>query len=78
MTDGYDCYQNALAERVNNILKGELLMQRAANLQQARALVEQSVRTYNTQRPHLLLKMQMQMQMHDAVHKASFASLDAG
>ena len=25
MTDGYDCYQNALAERVNGILKGELL-----------------------------------------------------
>ncbi|MDP1244208.1 DDE-type integrase/transposase/recombinase, partial [Klebsiella pneumoniae] len=23
MTDGYDCYQNALAERVNGILKGE-------------------------------------------------------
>lgn len=22
MTDGYDCYQNALAERVNGILKG--------------------------------------------------------
>lgn len=23
MTDGYDCYQNALAERVNGILKME-------------------------------------------------------
>ncbi|RFQ07676.1 transposase, partial [Pseudomonas sp. ATCC 13867] len=27
MTDGYDCYQNALAERVNGILKNELLIQ---------------------------------------------------
>lgn len=27
MTDGYDCYQNALAERINGILKGELLLQ---------------------------------------------------
>ncbi|MEB2489551.1 DDE-type integrase/transposase/recombinase, partial [Burkholderia multivorans] len=26
MTDGYDCYQNALAERVNGILKGEFLL----------------------------------------------------
>lgn len=26
MTDGYDCYQNALAERVNGILKNELLL----------------------------------------------------
>ncbi len=25
MTDGYDCYQNALAERVNGILKTEFL-----------------------------------------------------
>lgn len=26
MTDGYDCYQNALAERINGILKGEFLL----------------------------------------------------
>ncbi|MBL35791.1 MAG: IS3 family transposase, partial [Oceanospirillaceae bacterium] len=26
MTDGYDCYQNALAERVNGILKNEFLI----------------------------------------------------
>ncbi|WP_164107580.1 DDE-type integrase/transposase/recombinase, partial [Serratia marcescens] len=31
MTDGYDCYQNALAERVNGILKGELLLKRPAD-----------------------------------------------
>lgn len=24
MTDGYDCYQNALAERINGLLKNEL------------------------------------------------------
>jgi len=27
MTDGHDSYQNALADRVNVILKGELLLQ---------------------------------------------------
>ncbi|MGE6287667.1 DDE-type integrase/transposase/recombinase, partial [Aeromonas media] len=32
MTDGYDCYQNALAERVNGILKGELLLQSPQDL----------------------------------------------
>ena len=26
MTDGYDCYQNALAERINGILKDEFLI----------------------------------------------------
>lgn len=67
MTDGYDCYQNALAERVNGILKGELLLQRPANLEQARRMVRESVQIYNAERPHLSLKMQTP----DAVHRAS-------
>ena len=71
MTDGYDCYQNALAERVNGILKGELLLQRPANLEQARRMVHESVQIYNTERPHLSLKMQTP----DAVHRASLAGL---
>lgn len=69
MTDGYDCYQNALAERVNGILKTELLPHRAADLEQARRMVRQSVQIYNTERPHLSLKMQTP----DAVHRASVA-----
>lgn len=36
MTDGYDCYQNALAERVNGILKNELLTATPADLEQLR------------------------------------------
>ncbi len=71
MTDGYDCYQNALAERINGILKGELLLQRPANLEQARRMVEESVQIYNSERPHLSLKMQTP----DAVHRASLAGL---
>lgn len=67
MTDGYDCYQNALAERVNGILKSEFLLQRPADLGQARRMVEQSVDIYNCERPHLSLKMQTP----DAVHRAS-------
>lgn len=71
MTDGYDCYQNALAERINGILKGELLLQRPANLEQARCMVRESVQIYNSERPHLSLKMQTP----DAVHRASLAGL---
>ncbi len=71
MTDGYDCYQNALAERVNGILKGELLLQRPADLAQARRMVRESVQIYNSERPHLSLKMQTP----DAVHRASLAGL---
>ena len=29
MTDGYDCYHNALAERVNGLLKGVLQQENA-------------------------------------------------
>lgn len=69
MTDGYDCYQNALAERVNGILKGEFLLSRPADLLQARLMVAQAVVIYNQERPHLSLKMQTP----DAVHRASLA-----
>ncbi|WP_321855087.1 integrase core domain-containing protein, partial [Burkholderia cenocepacia] len=66
MTDGYDCYQNALAERVNGILKGEFLLQRPADLEQAAKMVEQSIRIYNHERPHAALKYKTP----DAVHRA--------
>lgn len=69
MTDGYDCYQNALAERVNGILKGEFLLERPKDLAQARQMVKQSIRIYNEERPHLSLKMQTP----GAVHRASIA-----
>jgi putative transposase len=71
MTNGYDCYQNALAERVNGILKTEFLLQRPADLEQARRMVAQSVHIYNHERPHSSLKMQTP----DAVHRASLADL---
>lgn len=66
MTDGYDCYQNALAERVNGILKKELLLRSPDDLQQARSMVSDAVRIYNTERPHLALKYKTP----DAVHRA--------
>ncbi|NIF92268.1 integrase core domain-containing protein, partial [Burkholderia sp. Cy-637] len=66
MTDGYDCYQNALAERVNGILKGEFLLHRPTDLDQAKKMVEQSVHIYNHERPHSALKYKTP----DAVHRA--------
>ncbi len=50
MTDGYDCYQNALAVRVNGILKGELLLQSPQDLTQAREMVREAVDIYNVER----------------------------
>lgn len=71
MTDGYDCYQNALAERVNGILKNELLLQRPANLAQARRMVRESVAIYNSERPHFSL----QLKTPDEVHRASLGGV---
>ncbi|UUI62235.1 IS3-like element ISAs31 family transposase [Aeromonas salmonicida] len=65
MTDGYDCYQNALAERVNGILKGELLLQSPQDLAQAREMVHEAVDIYNVERPHHALKYRTP----DAVHR---------
>lgn len=56
MTDGYDCYQNALAERMNGILKNEYLLAKPNNLADARKMVEESIAIYNQRRPHSALK----------------------
>jgi putative transposase len=66
MTDGYDCYQNALAERVNGILKGELLLHKPRDLQQATTMVAQSVQIYNQERPHQALKYKTPDEVHRA------------
>ena len=64
MTDGYDCYQNALAERVNGILKDEFLFVLLDDLVQARLLVDQGVHLYNEERPHLALNYLTPNQVH--------------
>lgn len=66
MTDGYDCYQNAMAERINGILKTEFLLHRPKNLEDAVKMVEESVLIYNEERPHLALKYKTP----NAVHRA--------
>jgi putative transposase len=71
MTDGYDCYQNALAERINGILKGEFLLQRPVDITQARQMVDESVAIYNLERPHFSL----QLKTPDEVHRASLADI---
>ena len=67
MTDGYDCYQNALAERVNGILKTEFLTTTPQNLEQAAIMIKQAIGIYNHERPHTAL----QYKTPDAVHRAS-------
>lgn len=65
MTDGYDCYQNALAERVNGILKEEFLLQTYQHREQLHKVIAQSVDLYNAKRPHLSLNYQTPNQAHE-------------
>lgn len=65
MTDGYDCYQNALAERVNGILKQEFLLYRCKTLAELKILVRESIEIYNEKRPHLSLRMETPNQVHN-------------
>ncbi|PYA55562.1 IS3 family transposase, partial [Serratia marcescens] len=62
-----DCYQNALAERVNGILKTEYLLGRPEDIVQAKKMVRESVNLYNTQRPHLSLKYKTPDEVHRAL-----------
>lgn len=57
MIDGYDCCQNALAERINGILKHEFLIYKCKNGQELSKLIKESIECYNTKRPHLSLMM---------------------
>jgi len=66
MTDGYDCYQNALAERINGILKNEYLLVKPKDLKEARKMVEQSIAIYNQRRPHTALKYKTPDEVHQA------------
>lgn len=64
MTDGYDCYQNALAERINGILKGEFLMVKPNNIKEAKKMIKQAIKLYNNRRPHLALNYKTPNQIH--------------
>ena len=71
MTDGYDCYQNALAERINGILKNEFLIAKPQNLQQAEAMIKQAICAYNHKRPHLALKYKTPNDVHQQIDLAN-------
>lgn len=57
MTENSDPLENAIAERVNGILKQELLEKRFESFREARSNVDEAVETYNYLRPHLSIEM---------------------
>jgi transposase InsO family protein len=75
MTDGYDPYQNALAERVNGILKDEFFPETFENIIHACKIVKESVNIYNKYRPHLSLNMNTPDYVHKKSSKLESAAL---
>ncbi len=60
MTEKYDPYENALAERMNGILKNEFLLSDGfATKQLALMAIRESIEIYNNERPHLSLGMEV-------------------
>ena len=76
MTDGYDCYQNALAERVNGILKQEFLVEKCNNGTELEILVKESIDTYNRLRPHLSLNMKTPNFIHEKTVESNLNGLN--
>lgn len=65
MTENGDPYENAIAERVNGILKDEFgLGEKLENFTYGKKLVNQSITAYNTLRPHLSCSMLTPEMMH--------------
>ena len=65
MTENYDPYANAIAERINGILKQEFLLEDYhVDIKTMNLLVKDAVRIYNTKRPHWSCYMKTPEQMH--------------
>jgi putative transposase len=69
MTEQNHSAENALAERVNGILKQEYWLDaNFENRQQARRATVQGIHLYNTRRPHTALRLATPEQVHTAGH----------
>lgn len=65
MTESYDPYRNAVAERVNGILKQEFItMREGVKLCEMKKIVSESVNIYNNIRPHYSCFMNTPRYMH--------------
>lgn len=65
MTESYDPYRNAVAERVNGILKQEFItVKNGISITRIKKIVSESINIYNNIRPHHSCFMNTPEQMH--------------
>lgn len=71
----YDPYENAVAERVNGILKYEYGLKHSfVNLKEAQKAVKQAVEIYNTKRIHWSLDFKTPEEVHQQYNKIKYKS----
>lgn len=67
MAEAGNCYENALAERVNGILKQEYgLDETFTDIKEAMQVTREGIKSYNEQRPHWSLSLQIPSIVHVA------------
>jgi len=72
-TEKYDPYENAVAERINGILKYEFgLRKTIVDLNTARKIIAQAVKTYNTKRRHWSLELDTPERAHKKYNKHKY------
>jgi transposase InsO family protein len=65
MTEENHCYENALAERVNGILKDEFYLdQTFASVEEAKRATKNAIKLYNSKRLHLSLNYKIPNNVH--------------
>ncbi len=64
MTETYDPYANAVAERINGIIKQEFLLDYQLQITEMKQLVKESVMIYNSERLHTSCQMKTPELMH--------------
>lgn len=66
MTEKYDPYENAIAERINGVLKQEFdIAKNVKDFSLKQQLIESAIKIYNHVRPHLSNHMLTPIQMHE-------------
>lgn len=73
MTEENHCYENAIAERINGILKDEYYLGiKFKKKSHAKSACKQAINLYNTDRPHLSLKMRTPDEIYYSSLKRSY------
>lgn len=74
-TQQYDPYENAIAERINGILKYEFgLINTIKNIEIAQKMIKQAVEIYNNERLHWSLNLKTPREVHLNYNKQTYKS----